>query len=140
MKHFYLGAMAVAGCVSLTACVSFANMDAGLQRLMGHDVHDAIDVIGYPTSQAEIAGDTVYDWYVQSNGMIYQPTSTYTTGYVGSTAVSGQTYSGTYVPMQWSCKVRMAARDGRLVRWEYNGQRAACAPIIRQLEAWMKRG
>ncbi len=70
MKHFYLGAMAVAGCVSLAACVSFANMDAGLQRLMGHDVHDAIDVIGYPTSQAEIAGDTVYDWYVQSNGMI----------------------------------------------------------------------
>lgn len=118
MKWTFLAALA------LTGCASFGTMDDGLTRLMGHDVHDAIDVIGYPTSQAVIAGDTVYDWYTSSSGVVYL------------TNTSG---GGTYVPQSWACDVRLAAgSDGRLKRWQWKGQRAACAPIINQLGAWLK--
>lgn len=134
MRLTLLAVLALAGCA--TANVQ-ADMDAGLQRLMGRDVHTAIDVLGYPTSQTEIAGDTVYDWYVEREGVVSAPANSYQVGAGGQVKT---TYANAYVPARWQCKVRLAVLAGgdRLGRYEYDGHVKACLPLVNRLEAWMK--
>ncbi len=136
MKWTFLAVLALAGCANNLANEKAA-MDGGLHRLMGQDIHAAIDALGYPTSQAEIAGDTVYDWYSLQNGTVYAPNNSYQ---VGASGALRTTYSGAYVPAQWTCKVRLAERGGRVIHYEYNGDGRGCALFAGRLSAWMRRG
>lgn len=47
----------------LTACDMVPrNMNAGLHMLVGHDIHDAEHILGYPESSRVILDQTIYTW------------------------------------------------------------------------------
>lgn len=53
----------IAGCGGFMA---YRNLNRDLGSLVGQDVHIVIKKLGYPTSQAVVAGDKVYAW--EDNG------------------------------------------------------------------------
>jgi len=57
-----------------------ANPDPIFLVYVGKDVHALFAKIGYPDSQREIAGDSVFTWSLESDSDVELPTTTTTTG------------------------------------------------------------
>lgn len=118
----------------LSGCVTFGQMKAGLDVLMGQRTERAFDVLGYPSDKQEYGSDTVYTWYTNSTGTIFVPNVSTTYGSVGRVPVYAQTTSTQAVPVSYNCVIKLVANSGVLKRWEYNGNIGGCSAYIQRLK------
>jgi hypothetical protein len=109
------------------------DMTAGLQRLVGHDVQDAIEKLGYPASQRTVDGEIIYTWRGRRwAGAMYVPRSP-----MGDADTEEPVPTGT--PMTHGPQVRSACdieivtgRTGRIKGYEWEGN-SGCRLYVRRL-------
>lgn len=123
-------------CLGMVSCV-FNQMEKGLKDFEGKPMTTAVDVLGYPDAHNKFGDDTVYIWSNSFNHTSYTPTTSYTTGYVGSAPVFGQTTTNTARTRNLSCMIKIASgKDGMIKSVEYKGAMAACNPYAKRLHKY----
>jgi hypothetical protein len=129
--------LAVSG--TLTGCISFQNLEKGLYSLHGKKEEVAISIFGIPSSEQNIAGRKVYRWSSAHTAVMAMPTTSYGTGYVGTTPVWGTVNSTSMVPMNFNCTITVVVDPSTnvIVGSEYSGNRGGCKPYIRAIENYM---
>jgi hypothetical protein len=118
----------------LSGCVS-QNMNAGLQGLLGRDIHVAVDKLGYPNQKRQMLGDTIYVWAISDTSMGVVPITDTTTGHVGSVPIAATTTS--YVPTveNLHCEIELAVGANNIIKhWEWRGNMGACAGWANRLK------
>lgn len=124
--------------ILLPSCAT-THMDKGLDKLLGKPYEEAFDVLGYPSNKNEYGSETVYTWSATRQGAVVVPQTSTTTGYVGNTAVYGQTTTTSVVPTTGSCTVNLVSGpDGILKKWGYRGNTQGCQPFINRLYDYYK--
>ena len=127
-----LGTMLLVAAV-LSGCVA-ENMNKGLQGLVGEDIHIAVARLGYPSTQRQMLGDTIYVWGSSQNAVMPLTTSNYTTGMVGGTPVYGTTTNTTLVPVNYNCTIQLAVDSSGIIKsWQWNGNMGGCAQYANSL-------
>src|SRR4249919_3804166 len=112
---------------ALSGCSTFGNLDSGLSALNGRNIHDAINVLGYPASQQQIAGQTVYTWSIDNSTQYQMPNTTTTSGYAGGVPFSATTTGTQAVNMSYLCTIKLGTdSDGRIVNYDWSGNLAGC--------------
>lgn len=123
--------------LGLTACATTASLDTNLQQLIGHDVHDAVTVLGNPSAQNVVGIDTIYTWYATSSVSTAVPSAVATSGFIGAPsggALEGP--SGSMAHSEAACRIRLTVgNDGKIKRFEYRGVRNACDSVSEALQA-----
>lgn len=132
----YLVALSV---FALAGCATWGQMKTGLDSLLDQPLSVAIDRIGYPTGEQTIAGRKLYRWGSSQQSAMYMPTSTTTTGSVGTGMTyrpfSATTYGGTYVPVNYNCEIILEVDSNDIIkRYQYNGNLGGCGPYIKALK------
>jgi hypothetical protein len=100
-------------------------MNAGLQVLHGHNIRDAINVLGYPTSQGAMAGDRVYTWDTQGPLV------------AGAFPVGNSTFAFAGVLY---CRITLGTdSEGTIVHEEWQGNNGGCMQWSRRLGGLTQR-
>jgi len=121
--------------LSLGGCVS-QNMDAGLQGLVGQDIHAAIARLGYPNSQRSVASDTVYTWSVSQTVTLPMTTGNPVFVTVGGVPASGLATSTSYVPVNYNCMIDLGAGANGIVKnYHWTGNIGGCSHYADALKA-----
>ncbi|MBU9417146.1 hypothetical protein KTE23_11245 [Burkholderia multivorans] len=133
-------AMVASSCV-LVGCVSFGQMEKGLDALRNQPVSTAVQVLGYPAGEREAAGMKIVHWGRQQTGLM--PLTSYGQnsgfGAVGSTPFSytGTTTSTQYVPLNFNCEIDIAIGPGGFIQgYQYSGNIGGCSPYIKALNRY----
>lgn len=125
----FLAAGLLAGCVSV-----YDQMNTGLAALVGQDIKIAVNKIGYPDSQREMMGATIYTWAMEHHGAMVLPTVSTTTGSIGGTPYSQNTYGSEVVSTHAQCKIELATdSSGTITRYQWNGNGRGCGRYTRAL-------
>ncbi len=112
----------------LVSCSTFPNIEQGLQSMVGRPRAEAFSRLGYPSSQLQFGSDTAYVWGASNTVAVPVPQSNSTSGYVGSTPFNATTTSTGYMPMTYSCTIRIIVGPDDLVKsWDYNGNLGGCS-------------
>jgi len=118
--------IAFAASALLTGCAT-AQLNRGLQGLMGQKIQAAVARMGYPDGQREMMGDTIYVWSTNHQAIMPLMTNSTTTGLVGGTPVYGSTNSMNFVPVAAQCTVQIATTpDGTIKSYEWAGNQIGC--------------
>lgn len=121
--------------LALAGCANFEALDAGLDTLKGQNRDVAIQRLGFPDDQKEIAGKDVYIW--TTGGTFYQPGSYFggcsdRYGGIRSMSCVGFMPSTTYA----FCEIRVIAdKSGTIVDTERRGDAATCEQYANRLQA-----
>jgi len=111
----------------LISCTTFQDMDKGLARYNGQNIHSLIRTIGYPNDQREIAGRKLYIWDTNRNVTIQMPTTSSST-----VTGPGGFYTGTsttYVPqnLNYNCRITVEVNSSEtIVNYEWYGNLLGC--------------
>jgi hypothetical protein len=133
---FALTAVAVVGCAS----VEFNRLQEGLHSLVGRNEREAFAALGYPSGKQQFGSDVVYTWGRSHIAPMFVPQTTTTTGYVGTTPISGFTTSDQIVPMSANCTIKIIVGSNGLIKAsEYDGNLAGCGAYMKRLNAYLKR-
>lgn len=129
-----LGILMLIG-ASLTGCVTWGDLDQGLNNLRGKPISAAIERIGYPSSEQVIAGKKLYRWERTSQGVQVQPTTSFTSGKVGSgnnPAKYTETKTGsTMVQVNNKCSLTLAVdQHDNIISHQYDGNLDGCSTYI----------
>lgn len=128
------------GVTLLASGCATANMENGLNSLMGKPDKEAFAVLGYPNSKQTFGSDTVYYWSRAANATIFLPQTTNTYGYVGSTPVYGTATTNQPTSLNYNCTIQLAAdSEGILKSWNYDGNIGGCSPYIKRLKEYTKK-
>jgi hypothetical protein len=123
----------VSGCV-------FSTMEKGLDTLTGQHIDVAIDALGLPSAEMNVAGRRVIIWSTERNMVLPQTNTSYTSGNVGSTPYYGSTTSTSYAPHHLSCVVKVEVdAEGIIKTWEYEGNLGACETYSSRLKKIIPR-
>ena len=114
----------------LSGCATFGQLEEGLNLLVGEDIQTAYNVIGYPSGKTELGKDTVYHWSHSSSGGMLLPNVRTTTGFIGNIPVYAQTMNTQYIPVNYSCLIKLITSNDKITSWEYNGNLGGCGPYI----------
>ncbi|WP_334028925.1 hypothetical protein [Burkholderia orbicola] len=125
----------------LVGCVSFGQMEKGLDALRNQPVSTAVQVLGYPTGEREAAGLKIVHWGRQQTGLMpmtsFGQNSAY--GTVGTTPFSytGTSTSTQYVPMNFNCDIDLAIGPGGFIQgYQYSGNIGGCSSYIKALNRY----
>lgn len=124
----------------LCGCVTWAQMDAGLQRLHGRPLSAAIDRLGYPSGERDVAGMKLVTWSTRNSGTMYLPqTATgQATAYNPYTGYTTYTTTTSYLaPMAYNyqCEITMHVNEGGIiVGTQYQGNMGGCSSYIKALD------
>ena len=115
MKIAVFAAVALIAAGALTGCVS-TRMNDGLNYLIGKPVQFVINRFGYPDSQREIMGHTLYEWSNEGGAMAVP------------------LYGGGVFAARLQCHVEVAV-DSRLIvtSYQWSGNNAGCAAFANRL-------
>ncbi|WP_025442277.1 hypothetical protein [Vibrio parahaemolyticus] len=123
----------------LSGCVTFGQLERGLDYMMGESDSVAFNVLGYPSGKQEFGSDTVYYWFINNSGVVFVPQTSTTYGSVGTTSFYGTTSYSQAVPVNYSCQIKLIADSyGVLTRWEYNGNIGGCKSYIKRVNNYYK--
>lgn len=130
MKHLATIAAMVVGVCAIQGC-AFNVLNKGLPMLVNEPIESAVNVLGLPNQQMSFGSDIVYIWDNRYNVTIpvYSPSTSTTTGYVGTTPVTATTTTSqtNYVPVQYQCQIKLQVDSfGIIKRWEYFGNEGGC--------------
>lgn len=130
---------ALIGVAGLAGCTTFGQLNESLDAMMGRDLREAIAALGYPSGQLQLLGDTVYVWSTSSSGAMVLPTSSTTSGTVGTKSFYGTTTGSQVIPYNYACTIKLAVGpDSRLKHWEYDGNMGGCERVIKRLTAYVE--
>jgi hypothetical protein len=125
---------------ALSGCVSFRQMDRGLNALNGQPINTAFSVIGYPAGKQTFGSDVVYYWGRSSTEVMFMPQTVNTYGSVGSTPYYGSTMHNQAIPVNYTCDLKIITDENGIIKtWEYDGNIGGCERYIRQLDTYYKR-
>lgn len=125
---------------ALTGCVTFGQMDSGLNSLIGKDKSVAFQVLGYPSQVQEFDEDKVYTWVSSSSGVALYSTPQTTYGTVGTTSFYGTTTQTNVIPVEYSCKIQMATGGNGVIKsYTYDGNMGGCETYIHRLNNYFKK-
>ena len=115
----------------LSGCAT-AQLDKGLNGLVGHNIKEAVAHLGYPDGQREVMGDTLYIWSTNRSGLMPFNRTTTTTGAVGGTPFYGTTNSMALMPVAFNCTVQIATTaDGTIKTYQWEGNQPGCKRYAR---------
>lgn len=125
--------------VILSGCATFGQMEDGLHGLIGQDVSAAVNVLGFPSSEREIAGMKLVEWGRSNSAAIMMPTTSTTTGYaqsgVRTATFSSATTSAVPMNLNFQCHIALQVDSNNVIRrYQYEGNLGGCAPYIRALK------
>lgn len=120
----------------LSGCATFGQMEDGLNVLSGKNIQTAFNVLGYPTGAQQFGNDTVYFWTTNHSGGIIIPQTVSTQGYIGRIPVYNQAIYNQYVPMNYSCLLKLITGDSIIKSWEYEGNLGGCTAYIKRLKIY----
>ena len=124
----------------LAGCVTFGQLEEGLNALVGRHEREAFAALGYPDGKQEFSGETVYVWGRSHNTAMFLPQTSTTTGYVGTRPIYGTTTTTQVVPMNLNCTIKIVVGANSHIRtWEYEGNLGGCAPYINRVREYTKR-
>lgn len=107
---------AIALCTALLSGCATARLNTGLQKAIGQPIDVLVDAWGYPSSQREMMGQTLYTW--SNDG--------------GAMAVP--MYGGGVFAARLQCQVEVAVNSQRIItRYQWSGNNGGCAPLARRL-------
>lgn len=108
--------IAVFAAVALLSGCATAQLNSGLQRVLGQPVDVLVNAWGYPSDQREIMGRTLYSW--SNDG--------------GAMAVP--MYGGGVFAARLQCHVEVAVNDQHVVtNYQWSGNNGGCAAFARRL-------
>lgn len=129
MKRLIGMAVLLAGCVS-----GSQRLQTELQPYVGHNVKELVAVLGYPGTQSEMLGDTLYIWSVDRHSSFSIPTVTTTQGQVGGTPYTATTTGSEDVPLHYQCRLTIATdAAGTIKNFSFQGN-AGCGQFARALD------
>jgi hypothetical protein len=116
--------------LGLLGC-AFKVLDEALPKLVGKPIEAAVNVLGLPNAQMELAGNNIFIWNNQRSGTvpIYNTSTANTYGTVGTTPVYGTTTTSTvnYVPVSYHCEIKVSVDSQNIIqRVEYYGNQGGC--------------
>ena len=121
--------------IFFSGCMSFDVLDAELPKYKGRHIDDLVAKLGYPTAEQKIMGKTVYIWNTSSQFVTTTPTTSTSTGYVGSKSVNVTNTTYQTNVSQVSCTIRIFVDENNIVRnGDYTGNNGACFTYSRRLE------
>jgi hypothetical protein len=124
---------------AIGGCATSAQMESGLNSLIGRNEQDAFAVLGYPSGKQQFGKDTVYIWEISSTGTLLLPQTVTTYGTVGTIPVYGATTYNQAIPISSNCLIKIAANPaGTLINWEYRGDWSGCSSYINRLGSYHK--
>lgn len=125
--------------VFLAGCVTFGQMNDGLNKLQGKDKTVAFEALGYPSQQQTFDDTTVYTWSNAVNDVAALSSPQLTTGAIGSTTFNATTIQTDYVPVTYTCKIQIATdKTGKIKNYNYDGNMGGCETYIHRLNNYFK--
>ncbi len=118
--------------LGISGCVSFSDINKGVNSFLGKNIDYAVNRIGYPTSEREFQGRKLYVWGNAQDVTLYLPQTAQTTGNVygtyGSATYQGTTTYNAPTNIHYECTVILEVDDQGIVRrTQWNGNRGGCA-------------
>ena len=134
---------ATAAVCALQGC-ALNTLNKGLPLLMGESLETAVQVFGLPNQKYEYGSETVWVWNNSFGGVIpiYSPSTSTTTGYVGTTPISATTTTGStsYMPVQYQCEIKLKTdASGTINHWQYYGNEGGCSTYAGPLKRAMPK-
>ncbi|CAN7419450.1 hypothetical protein [Paraburkholderia terricola] len=128
---------------ALAGCVTFGQMDAGMQELQGRTIETAVRVLGYPSGERLVAGMRIVHWGQRTGGLMpfTSVSQNSGSGYAGTTSFgySGTTTTTQYMPVQYHCNIDLQISDaGLVVGGEFEGNLGGCSHYIKAMNAYRK--
>jgi len=102
--------------LGLAGCMSWEPMEKGLAALKGKRLDDAIDVLGFPSSERQIAGRKVFVWSTKSMGLLFNPATSTTYGNFGSTPYGQTTTLTSFTPVGYECEISIQVDDQNVIQ------------------------
>ncbi|MDR8077848.1 hypothetical protein KPA96_19525 [Burkholderia cenocepacia] len=116
-------------------------MEKGLDALRNQPVSTAVQVLGYPAGEREVAGLKIVHWGRQQSGLMpmtsFGQNSAF--GTVGATpfGYTGSSTSTQYVPMHFNCDIDLSIGPGGFIQgYQYAGNIGGCSPYIKALNRY----
>ena len=119
----------------LAGCVTFGQLEEGLNLLGGRSESEVFNALGYPDGKQEIGEETMYIW--STNRTMLLPNTQTTTGYVGGTPFYGT--STTTSTLNLNCTIKIIFSSGMVKTWQYQGNLGGCEPYINRLNNYFKQ-
>ena len=125
--------------VLFVAACSFGRLEAGLPLLKGRNIETAIQYLGIPDAQMEIAGRDVFVWNNAYSVNSVTPVTSYSNatayGYGGMATAYGT--STAYVPEthNYSCTIKaIADKEGIINSLQYEGNEGGCSTFVSSMD------
>jgi hypothetical protein len=121
----------------LSACAT-ATIEKGVPYFIGKDISFAIEYLGYPDEEMNLAGKKVYVWknsFSHTSSMtVFKPQ--YTTASTPFGPVSSFTSVQDEVPISidGDCRIRLITTNKKVVGAEFEGNEAGCAKYSDRLQ------
>ena len=122
----------------LSGC-AMQTLEKALPQFEGKKIDYAINYLGYPDQELDVAGKKVYIWSHESTGSMPITTSkpNYSTSYTPYGAIS--TYSTTtetnYVPVSRECKIKLITdKKHKVLSTEFEGNEGGCNGYAKKLK------
>jgi hypothetical protein len=118
---------AFTACLLLLAACATHQLDEGLKGLMGRNISEAVNRMGYPDGKREMMGDTIYVWSTNHTGVMPLNMPSTTTGNVGGTPYYSTTNTMHMIPIAYACTVQIATTaDGTIKSYQWEGNEGGC--------------
>ena len=126
----------LAASLALSACATAAqqataDLDSGLNALVGQPVQVVIAKLGEPIGSAQLGSDTVYGWgRAFTSAEILHPTP----GFIDAASYQGGVFPPPRRTVQNDCVIRMiVGADGRIRDFDHQGNAKGCRAYADQL-------
>ncbi|MGK0799976.1 hypothetical protein ACRE5N_03335 [Klebsiella pneumoniae] len=124
----------------LSGCVTFTQMNDGLNALKGKDKKIAFEVLGYPSQEQNFDDTKVYTWVNSVNDIAALSSPQITTGTFGNKSFNATTLQTDYVPVTYSCKIQIATDTSGIIKnYNYDGNMGGCESYIHRLNNYFKK-
>jgi len=124
-----------AGCMSM----SWEPMDEGLAALQGRHLDAAIDVLGLPSNERQIAGRKLFVWSTTSTGLLFNPATSTTSGNFGTVPYSQITNFSSFTPVGYECEISLQVDEQNVIqRFQYSGNLGGCRVYMERLRALIR--
>jgi TonB family protein len=116
----------------LSSCVTFDRINRGVNGLLGENIDDVVNTIGYPDDRRDFEGRTLYVWGNAQDLTLYMPQTVQTTGKIygtnGSAAYTSNTTYNVPTNLHFQCTLTLEVDSkGTVQRAQWSGNRGGCA-------------
>ena len=120
---------------ALSSCVTMESAKPAMDAMKGKPISAAIDKLGYPDGQMNIAGKKVYVWNTNSTESYLVPDNTTTTTWVNGSPVHATSYGTRSESFELQCKLKVIASEADVIeKWEWEGNVGGCEVYAMRLQ------